>query len=83
MITIYHVKYGSELQNHNLEICLLVLIENHIQFVEFEDAKKAMQLSHGLINPRGGFVMETRGGEVLLNYFDLVAWIEKNGLRLI
>lgn len=83
MIHIYHVKSSSEYETPNLQICRLILQEHMLRVSESDDPKTVMTLSKGRINPRGGFIMVTRGEEVLRDYFELVAWIERNGLRLI
>lgn len=46
------------------------------------DTSVAIEKSKGRIGPRD-FVMEGFDGTIMYNYFDLIAWIERNGLRLI
>jgi len=73
----------GKFETENFKACKAILADQRIPFSELIDGKGAMTLSRGKINPSGGFVIVTFNEEILLDYFDLVKWIETKGVRLI
>lgn len=69
--------------SQSLVACQCILDDNQFRFEEIVDVKGASTLSKGKINPASGFVIVTPDEEILLDYYDLVEWLNKKGLRKI
>lgn len=61
---------------------VLICKDQGIDYIETTDARSAFILSKGRISPTNGFIMVTNEDEILFDYFDLINWINKKGLRL-
>lgn len=67
----------------SLMACQCILTDNGFAYEEIVDVKGACTLSRGKINPSSGYVIVTPNEAILLNYYDLVEWINEAGLRQI
>jgi hypothetical protein len=69
-----------ELRNKPLAVMCL-LEETGMRYTIEVDKAKALLASKGRINPSNGYVLIAPDGDVILDAFDLVHWIESKGLR--
>lgn len=79
MITVICATFGTK--SDSLTACRAILDWQSMAYDERVSVRECMILSKGKINPTGGFVMLTHDETVLCDAFDLMNWIDANGLR--
>jgi hypothetical protein len=70
-------------QNSEAELFAMMLESQGIRYKTMVDLPTAMRVAEGKLNPACGTIVVAPDGKKLFSMFDICAWIDEQGLRLL
>jgi hypothetical protein len=81
MISVYVCNNKTSELDPKLEVILKHLDNEGLRYTPYYDVKEVMTLTKGRCHPVHGFALVAHDETVILTIYDLIMWIEANGLR--
>ena len=81
MISVYVCNNKNSVIDPKLDVILKHLDNEGLRYTPYYDPKEVMTLTKGHCHPVHGFVLVAPDETVMGNIYDVIGWIEKNGLR--
>lgn len=74
------IRTSEQILSRNYTICKSILEDQGLKYSEIWDRMKVVKNGMGIVNPSNGFVIETPSGEFVLNYIQLMRYLDRKGL---